>query len=309
MASPYVTLEEASNFDIGVIGIPVDFGSSYRLGSKYGPQAIREHSFMDRIASGKYFDLDNKEWINGNKLSICDIGDIDIYPTDPIKNSAEIIKAVSKIRKTSFPVILGGDHSITYSSFKAIAQTLPKDAKIGLLHFDAHLDTEEDYLPTLPKVWHGNPFSSLIKEGILDGNRMVTVGVRGRISENSYKYTQEHGITLITAKEVREKGIKKTIEEVSKIFAKDTDYIFLTVDIDCLDISEAPGSGTPKYGGMNVEDLIHALIALKNLPIVAMDLVEMNPRFDPAESTAIIAGELIYNYLSFGFNKEIQSKL
>lgn len=308
MASPYVSLDEVSNYDIGVIGVPIDFGSSYRLGAKYGPKAIRDHSFMDRIASGKYYDLDTNKWIQGNKLSICDLGDINIHPTNPEKNIEEVINTVTAIRKTSFPVILGGDHSITYSTFKACASIL-KNKKIGLVHFDAHLDTEDDYLPTLPKIWHGNPFSSLIEEGLLDGERMVTIGVRGRINETSYNYTKKHGITLYTAKQVKQKGVAEVISEVIKKFEKDTDYIFLTVDIDCIDMGQAPGTGTPKYGGLDVEELIHALIMMKDLPVIGMDIVEVNPLFDPTESTPIIAGELLYNYLSFGFNKNIQSKI
>lgn len=308
MASPYVDIDESSNYDLVVVGVPIDYGSSSRLGSKYGPRAIREYSVIDRIATGTYFDLDSKSWIQGNKLSICDVGDINIWPTNPERNTQELVKVISEIRKKSFPVVLGGDHSITYANFKACSSIL-KDKKIGLIHFDAHLDTEGEYMESLPELWHGNPFSKLIEEGILAGSRMVTIGPRGRIGKESYEYTEENNITLITSFDVKEKGIKNVINQVFDLFSKDTDFIFLSIDIDCLDMSIAPGTGTPKYGGLEVKDLIQALIAFKKLPIIGVDLVEVNPQFDPTGNTAIIAGELLYNFLSFGINKEIQPKI
>lgn len=305
MSSPYVSLEDSAKYDVTVLGVPIDFGSSYRLGSKYGPRDIREYSMLDRVAKGKYYDLDSETWIQSDDLSICDIGDLNIWPTDPERNSKELIHTVSAIRKSSLPVILGGDHSITYSNFKGCIDTL-RNKKVGILHFDAHLDTEGEYLPSLPKIWHGNPFSALIQEGSLEGKRLVTVGPRGRISEEAYKYTRDKGIHLFTATQVNKLGIKKVIEQIKEIFSIDTDYIFLTIDIDCLDISTAPGTGTPKYGGLAVQDLINALISLKELPVIGVDMVEVNPKFDSTGSTAIIAGELLYNFLSFGLNKNLQ---
>ena len=310
MASPYVSLDESKRYDIAVVGVPIDFGSSYRLGAKYAPKAIREHSFMDRIAVGRYYDFDSEQWINGNGLSICDVGDVDIYPTNPEKTIAETIKAVSAIRKNSFPVILGGDHSITYANFKACASVLAdRGKKIGILHFDAHLDIEEEYLPALPEIWHGNAFRKLIEEGLLDSKRMVTVGPRGRIGEGLYRYAKEKGIHIFSAEQVKKDGVENTMEKVIRIFSQDMDYVFLSIDIDCMDISQAPGAGTPKYGGLSAGELIRALLLMKELPIIGLDLVEVNPKFDPSGTTAIIAQELLYNFLSFGLNKDVQPKI
>ncbi len=307
MSSPYVSLYKSSGYDFSVLGVPIYFGSSYILGSKYVPRAIREYSMLDRVSKGKYYDLDSETWIQSNHLSICDIGDLNIWPTDPEKNNSELINTVYRIRKNSFPIIIGGDHSITYSNFKGCVKALSQlNKNIGILHFDAHLDTEGEYLPSLPPRWHGNPFSALIEEGILEGNKLVTVGPRGRISEESYKYTKKKGIHLITSSKVKKLGINTVIKQVKEIFSTNTDYIFLTIDIDCLDISQSPGTGTPKYGGLNTGELIQALISFKELPIIGMDLVEVNPKFDPSGSTAIIAGELLYNFLSFGFNQKVQ---
>lgn len=307
MSAPYVSLDESSKYDVAVLGVPIDFGSSYRLGSKYGPRAIREYSVLDRISKGKYYDLDSERWLQSQDLSICDIGDLNIWPTNPEKNNRELINTISRIRQHSFPVILGGDHSITYGNFKGCMEALSDSGKnIGILHFDAHLDTEGEYLPSLPQIWHGNPFSTLIEEGSLDGRRLVTIGPRGRIGEEAYKYTKDKGIHLITASQVEKIGINTVIKQVKEIFSTDTDYIFLTIDIDCLDISQAPGTGTPKYGGLGTGDLIQALISLQGMPIIGMDIVEVNPKFDPSGSTAIIAGELLYNFLSFSFNQKLQ---
>lgn len=309
MGSPYVSLAEASNYDVVVAGVPIDFGSSYRLGSKHGPEAIRKHSFMDRIASGKYYDLDTRQWLQGNKLSICDIGDIEVWPTDPNKNNEELQRVVTQISRTSFPIILGGDHSITYANFMAIRNTIGSDKRLGLLHFDAHLDTDDTYLPTLPEVWHGNVFRKLISSNMLQGNQMVTIGVRGRIGESTYRYTTEQGIKIITAADVKNQGVTDTMKVAIDSLRKSADYIFVSIDIDCLDITQAPGTGTPKYGGLGGDELVQALIQLREAPVIGMDLVEVNPQFDNSEITAILAGELLYNYLSFGFNKGTHIKL
>lgn len=310
MSSPYVDLKASRKYEVVVVGVPIDFGSSYRLGAKYGPRAIREHSTLDRVSEGTYYDLDNDTWIKSNNLTICDIGDLNIWPTNPEKNTRELINIISKIRQNSFPVILGGDHSITYANFKACAKALSAKSKnIGLLHFDAHLDTEDIYSPSLPKIWHGNPFRKLIEEGVLDGKRMVTIGPRGRISEEAYRYTKDKGITLFTSADVKKQGLESILQNISKVFTKDTDYVFLSIDIDCIDMSQAPGTGTPKYAGLNVSELIQGLIAMKELPIIGIDLVEVNPNFDPSGRTAILAGELLYNFLSFGYNKKLQPRL
>lgn len=306
MSSPYVNLEKSRKYDVVVLGVPIDFGSSYRLGAKYGPRAIREYCMLDRISPRTFYDLDSEKWIESNSLSICDMGDINIWPTDPIKNTEEIINVVSKIRQHSFPVILGGDHSITYANFAACVKTLSSKKKdIGLIHFDAHLDTEDTYLPTLPEIWHRNPFRKLINDGILDGKRMVTIGPRGKISKEAYEYTKKNGITLFSTNEIRNQGMVKIMQKICNLY-RDTDYIYLSIDIDCLDMSQAPGTGTPKYGGLDVRDILYCLIQMKKLPIIGVDLVEVNPKFDLSGRTAIVAGELLYNFLSFGFNKHLQ---
>jgi len=306
MGSEYLTLPQSKGFDIAVLGIPIDYGSSYRLGSKYGPRSIRVHSMVDRIASGEYFDLDTGKWIKGSKSTICDLGDLDIWTANPERNMLEINKVVSKIIKNSIPLVLGGDHSITYSVVKAIKNNL-RDKSIGVIHFDAHLDLDEESLPGLPEVWHGNPFRKLIEDKIISGDNLFTIGPRGRIGKSTYNFIKKNNINLYTSTDIENKGLVNIVNNVVSKLSNTVDVVYITLDIDCLDLGEASGTGTPKYGGLKTKDLIQALIALKKIKTIGFDLVEVNPKYDESEVTSIIAGELLYNFLSFGFRSALKS--
>ncbi|MBU0978386.1 agmatinase family protein [Patescibacteria group bacterium] len=302
MASPFVELREVKHFDVVVLGIPTDYGASFRLGAKYAPRMIREYSLWDRVDGQLYYNLDTNKEMKSNNLKICDIGDINIWPTNPQRNQKEIINVISSICKTSFPLILGGDHSVTYGNFIGCVKGLPGNAKVGLIHFDAHLDTEDQYL-TMPDVWHGNPFRKLIQEGYLMGKHMVTIGPRDIVNKKWFDFTKQNGINLFTSQQVYHQGIEKIMGRVA-VLLKNCSHIFVTLDIDCIDISQVSGTGTPKQGGVLAQDLIIAMRKLKVMPIIGMDIVELNPKYDTSGATTIIACDLLFNFLAFSFRKK-----
>lgn len=306
MGAPFISLKEAHKYDVAAIGVPVDFGASYRLGAKYAPRRIREYSFWDRVDGTIYYDLDINKVRKSNKLKIADLGDINIWPGNAKRNDDEIIQVISAIRKKTFPLVLGGDHSITYSSFIGCQKGLRhRDANsIGLLHFDAHLDTEDKYL-TMPEIWHGNPFRELIKRKYLKGEHMVTIGPRDVVDHRWYEFVKENGITLFTSREVRLKGIISVMKEVIELLKSRCSYVYVTFDIDSIDISQAPGTGTPSGGGLFAEDIIIAMRMLRTLPIVGFDLVELNPKYDVSGATSVLACSILWNFLAFGFNPKL----
>jgi arginase family enzyme len=261
---------------------------------------IREYSFWDRVDGLVYYNLDTDEEMKSNNLEICDVGDINVWPTDPKKNSDEIIKVVSAISKKSFPLILGGDHSVTYSNFVGCLKGL-NTANMGLIHFDAHLDTEDQYL-TMPDIWHGNPFRKLIQEGFLEGAHMVTIGPRDIVNRKWFDFAKDKGITIFPSKKVYQLGIGQVMDQAKEIL-KDCSHVFVTLDVDCIDISHVSGTGTPKQGGILAQDLITAVRKLKDFPVAGFDLVEVNPKYDKSGATTFIACDLLFNFLAFSFRK------
>ena len=201
MGGEFIREKEIKNYDVVFLGVPCDYGASYRLGAKYAPRQLREYSFWDRIYGEELYDLDHNEYLKTNELKIADLGDVYVNPTNTEENQNAITEKVYSITKNSFPLVCGGDHSITYGSFrgfyKAIKEKYP-DYEIGLIHFDAHMDVEDKYL-NMPDIWHGNVFRKLIEDGYLNGENMYTIGPRGVVGKDWFDYVKEKNINLFTS--------------------------------------------------------------------------------------------------------------
>jgi agmatinase len=300
VGSEHVFLDEVNKYEVAVLGVPNEMGASYRLGMQYGPRAIREHSMWKRFSGMECYDYDNREYIKTNKLNICDLGDLNIYQGDQEKTLQELSKVCNKITKTTFPVILGGDHSITYGSYIGVKEG-GNFKKLGLLQFDAHNDTEPDS-EYYPRICHSNQFTKLIEEGYLDGNNMVTIGVRGFVDRRWHDFSVEQGISIITSNEFNNQDIDKTVEILKEKF-KDCDGIYVTFDMDSLELSCSEGVGTPKYNGIKQMKTIELIRRLKEFNVKAFDLVELNPSQDASGVTSFMAWEILNNFLALGYNK------
>lgn len=306
MGGEFISENDIKKYDVVFLGVPCDYGVSYRLGAKYAPRQLREYSFWDRIYGEELYDLDHNKYLKTNKLSIADLGDVYVNPTNPNENQDAITEKTYAISKDSFPLICGGDHSITYGSFrgfyKAMKEKYP-DYEVGLIHFDAHMDIEDKYL-NLPDVWHGNVFRKLIEDGYLKGQNMYTIGPRGVVGKEWFDYAKEQKINLFTANNVKEKGILNVIDDIIRKNKNRKIKFYITFDIDCLDVSYVFGTGTPQCNGLTPYECDEALRSLNGLDIVAFDIVELNPKLDDSHTSFIIAEELIYHFLAFGLNKE-----
>lgn len=306
MGGDFIFEKDIKNYDVVFLGVPCDYGASYRLGAKYAPRQLREYSFWDRIYGEELYDLDHNKYLSTNKLSIADLGDVYVNPTNPSLNQDAITEKTYAISKNSFPLVCGGDHSITYGSFrgfyKAMKEKYP-DYEVGLIHFDAHMDVEDRYL-NLPEVWHGNVFRKLIEEGYLKGQNMYTIGPRGVVGREWFDYVKEQKINLFTANNVKDKGILNVINEIIKENKNKKIKFYITFDIDCLDVSYVFGTGTPQCNGLTPYECDEALRSLHDLEIAGFDIVELNPKLDDSHTSFVIAEELIYHFLAFGLNKE-----
>lgn len=304
MGSDFIKEEDINKYDVVFLGVPTDYGASYRLGAKYAPRQLREYSFWDRVDGLKMYDLDNEQYIQTNNLNIADIGDIEVNPTNPEQNQKNITDKVYNIRKNSFPIVCGGDHCITYGSFKGCCKAIKEiypDYEVGIIHYDAHMDVEKDYL-NMPEVWHGNVFRKLIEDGLLKGENLYTIGPRGIINSEWIEYSRKNQINLYTSNNVKTIGIENIMNQIVEKNKNKKIKFYITFDIDGIDMSYIFGTGTPQSNGLSVYDCEKSLRTLKKLDTVGFDMVELNPKLDNSHSSFVIACELLFNFLAFAFN-------
>ncbi|MEG2348435.1 MAG: arginase family protein [Clostridia bacterium] len=300
-ASEYVTIDEAKKYDIAVVGLPVDMGLTYRLGAAEAPRKIRECSMWKKIDGMECYDYDNRKYVKTNDLKICDVGDMNIWHGDMEKTQNAIIDTISKLRKNTFPIILGGDHSITYGSFIGIKKG-GNYKKVGLIQFDAHNDTEPD-TAFFSRINHSNQFTNLIKEGYLNGSDMLTIGLRGLCNRVWNDFADEHKITIITANEFNKKSSSEVGDFIYEKY-KEYDAVYVTFDMDSLEAAYSEGTGTPKYNGINGLKALEVIRSLNKINTVGFDLVELSPSHDTTGITSFMAWEVLYNFLAVGYKKQ-----
>jgi guanidinopropionase len=305
MGGDFIRENAVKKYNVVFLGVPSDYGASYRLGAKYAPRQLREYSFWDRVDGSVVYDLDNECKIQCNNLKIADLGDVEVNPTNPSQHQKNIARKTKAIRQYAFPLVCGGDHSITYGSFIGCNEALKEqdeNIEIGIIHFDAHLDVENQYL-SMPEVWHGNVFRKLIENGYLKGSNLYTVGPRGIVNNKWMEFIKEKDINLYTANTVKKHGIEKIISHIIDDGTNKKLKFYISFDIDCIDISSVSGTGTPQYNGLSCIDIEKALRMLKDVDIIGLDIVELNPLIDASKGSFIIACELIFKFLSFSFRK------
>lgn len=301
MKADYVALSDLAGYDVAFVGVPQEYGAFYRKGTAEAPAAIRAYSYWDSIAGNRYYDLETERELVANTLRIADVGDVHITPTDPEASQQAIFEAIQDIRQYAFPLIVGGDHSIAYSTIRGCLAALPAEKRqnVGLLHIDAHLDTETDYLD-MPRIWHGSPFRHLIEEGVLKGENHYALGIRGVIPAYLIDYVHEQNINLYTMPRIRQLGFNAVMREVIAEMKARCSAVYVSFDIDSINPTEAPGTGTPKEGGFTTEEVLRLVRNLHELPTVGFELVEVAPPLDPSGLTTLIGKNILWHFLSFG---------
>jgi agmatinase len=263
------------------LGIPYDTATTFRPGARFGPQATRQ-------GSAQLCEL--KSFPHGfnplDYVKAVDYGDVYFDHAMPHTIPGAIEETAAEIiRHGCFLTSFGGDHFVAYPLLKA---HVAKYGKLALIHFDAHPDTWPETEGKAIELNHGTMFHRAVKEGLIVPERSVQTGIRTWVDDKM-------GLTVIGAPEVHEKGPKAALERIKKIVGRHPAY--LTVDIDCLDPSCAPGTGTPVAGGLSTAQLFAILRGFGSLNIVGMDVVEVAPAYDQAEITAIAAATVAYDQL------------
>ncbi len=275
-----------SEFDIAMIGVPYDGGVSNRPGARFGPREIRNSSTMMRSIH---------HVTRTNPYTLCRIGDAGDVPFNNVYDLEAAHKNISQFFSTLhqngiLPLAAGGDHSITLPILRAIAKKGP----VGLIHIDAHTDTWDTFMGS--KLMHGTPFRRAVEENLIDPAHTIQIGIRGaQNSSEGWDFSEKSGMRVIFMEEFVRLGLNSVIAEARRIAGNFPTYI--SFDIDGIDPAFAPGTGTPEIGGLTTIEAQVLIRGFFNLNLIGADVVEVAPPFDLSGNTALVAATIMYEIL------------
>ncbi len=279
-------LDSAEGLDACFVGVPFDIGTSNRAGARFGPRQIRAESCLIRpynmATRAAPFD----------SLRVADIGDVAINPYNLDASMAIIEAAYDDILAHGCrPLTLGGDHTITLPILSAMHK---KHGPLGMVHVDAHADVNDAMFGQ--PVAHGTPFRRAVERGLIEGARVVQIGLRATgYTAEDFDWPRAQGFRVVEAHECWNRSLTPLMEEVrAKIGAGP---VYLTFDIDGLDPAFAPGTGTPEIGGLTTAQGLEIVRGCRGLDLVGCDLVEVAPPYDVSGNTSLVGANLLYEML------------
>lgn len=272
--------------DAAVIGVPFDIGTSNRPGARFGPRGIRSESVLLRpynmATRAAPFDC----------LRIDDLGDVATNPYN-VADSMERIRAfyAPLLDAGLTTVSMGGDHTIVLPILRAMAH---QHGPVGLVHVDAHTDINDSMFGE--RIAHGTPFRRAVEEGLLDCARVAQIGVRGTgYQADDFDWSRQQGFRVVQVEECWHRSLEPLMAEVRTQLG--TGPVYLSFDIDGLDPSFAPGTGTPEIGGLTIWQGIEIIRGCRGLNLVGCDVVEVAPIYDVSGTTSLVAANLLYEML------------
>ncbi len=288
MRLPNLSLDDdrTAEVDLGIVGIPWDGGTTNRPGARHGPRQLRDYSTMIRT-------MNPVTGVGPFAMVNCaDLGDVAPNPVDVQDTLERVTTFYSEMTgKGIVPLTAGGDHLTTLPVLRALAG----DGPLGLIQFDSHTDLFDSYFGG-HKFTHGTPFRRAIEEGLVDPKRFVQVGIRGTAyNVEDVEWGEAQGIRIIRIEELFDRGIDDVMAEVRSIVGSAPCYC--TYDIDFVDPTYAPGTGTPEIGGPNSFQAQQVIRQMAGLNLVGADLVEVSPPFDPNGGTAWLGISLMFELL------------
>ncbi|MDH3299042.1 MAG: agmatinase [Acidimicrobiia bacterium] len=289
----FMRLPGSSNpaeLDVAVVGVPFDIGTSNRPGARFGPRGIRSESVLLRpynmATRAAPFD----------SLRIDDCGDVATNPYNLADSVTRIENHYRGLLEHGVrTATMGGDHTIVLPVLRAMAA---EHGPVGLVHVDAHTDINDTMFGE--KIAHGTPFRRAVEEGLLDGDRVVQIGVRGTgYAADDFDWSREQGFRVVQVEECWHRSLEPLMAEVrSQVGGTDGDApVYLSFDIDGIDPSFAPGTGTPEIGGLTTVQALEIIRGCRGLDVVGCDLVEVAPAYDLSGSTSLLAANLLYEML------------
>jgi agmatinase len=280
-------INEVSDVDVAIVGVPFDTGVSYRPGARFGPNHVRESSRLLR----PYNPAANVSPFATQQ--VVDAGDIAANPFDIEEAISSIHKSYDQLLERAKRIVtIGGDHTITLPILRSLKA---KHGPISVVHFDAHLDTWDSYFGA--DYTHGTTFRRASEEGLLDPEGCMHIGTRGPLyAAKDLTDDKALGFQIFSSVEFQDLGVAAAIEKMKARVGKRPMYI--SIDIDVLDPAHAPGTGTPEAGGLTSRELLSLLRATAGMNVVGADIVEVAPAYDHAQITGIAASHAMYELIS-----------
>jgi agmatinase len=281
-------IDRVPDYDIAVLGVPFDGGTSYRPGARFGPMAVRQAS--RHLRTGHHLELGCAPFA---QAQVVDAGDVAVTPFSIEAAIQQIAGHAGELLHGGRKVIaVGGDHTIALPMLRSVVR---EHGPVALVHFDAHLDTWDTYFDA--PTTHGTIFRRAFEENLLIEDHSVHVGIRGPLySSADLENDTRFGFRTIRASDVDDLGVPGSIDAIT---ARVADLpVYLSIDIDVLDPSMAPGTGTPEVGGLTSRELLRILRGLTAMNLVGADVVEVAPAYDHAEITSIAAATVIFDIIA-----------
>jgi len=278
---------DARGLDVALMGMPVDIGTSNRSGARFGPRQIRAESVLVRpygmATQAAPFD----------SFQIADIGDVAVNPYNLLKTVDAIEAAIDAVlAEGAKPISVGGDHTCTLPVLRALHKV---HGPVALIHIDAHADINDTMFGE--KIAHGTVFRRAIEEGLIQTPKMFQIGLRATgYAADDFDWSREQGARVITAEECWYKSLTPLMNEIRGTIGSETP-VYLTFDIDGLDPSVAPGTGTPEPGGLSASQGLEVIRGCFGLNLVGCDLMEVSPPYDSSGNTALLAANLLFEML------------
>ena len=294
---PVATLDELRTGMVVIVGAPFDWGATHRPGARFGPKAVREGDYLDMDGERPHLTAGIEPL---RALPVVDAGDVALAPGYSQLSLERIEEVVGTIaRAGAVPFVLGGDHTVTFPSAKAVAEVVGTGA-VALIHFDAHADTGESHHGQL--YGHGTPMRRLIESGAVPGHRFVQIGLRGYWPPpDTVAWMREQRMRSFFMADITSRGLDDVVDEaVTAALGDGARGVYVSVDIDVVDPGMAPGTGTPEPGGISARELLDTVQRLgRELDVVGADLVEVAPHYDqPADITARLGNRVVLELLT-----------
>ncbi|MBX2856580.1 MAG: agmatinase [Rhodobacteraceae bacterium] len=285
---PYQPDWEALDADFAILGAPFDFGTQWRPGARFGPRAIREASTLFAFGHAGAYDHEDDVTYLGSDVRIVDLGDADIIHTNTERSHANIEHGVRKILAAgAVPVVLGGDHSVNIPCVNAFSDQEP----VHIVQIDAHLDFVDERHGV--QFGHGNPMRRAAEKPYVTGLSQFGIRNVSSTAKEGYAAAREMGSDILSVRQFRALGVEAALARVPA-----GARYYVTIDIDGFDPSIAPGTGTPSHGGFLYYEVLEFLAGLtKQGSVVGLDLVEVAPDYDRDGTTAILAAQILLNFI------------
>ena len=287
MKAPYLEdVNRVGEFDVAVVGIPHDCGTTYRPGTRFGPQGIRRISALYTPYNYE-MGVDLRE-----QITLCDVGDVFTIPANNEKSFDQISKGVAHVFASgAFPILLGGDHSIGFPTVRGVCRHLG-DKKVGIIHFDRHVDTQEI---DLDERMHTCPWFHATNMANAPAENLVQLGIGGwQVPREGVKVCRERGTNVLTVTDITEMGLEAAARYAIERATDGTDCVYISFDIDCIDAGFVPGTGWPEPGGLLPREALKLLeLIVRNVPVCGLELVEVSPPYDISDMTSLMAARVI----------------